>query len=101
MQKPVEGRTVHQDTDETKVIGILSGVIFILTILTVSSYADNHAQLVQSEIALEQNNGLTIEKSIDSGIGQGISQDIEQNTPAYLINASESPSKAGDERLKI
>jgi len=75
MQKPVKGKTVHQDTDETMVLGVLSAVILVLTVLTVGSYADNQNQLV------EQN--LLSEKSFTT----------EQERASYLINTSNSAAK--------
>ena len=51
---PVKGKTVHQDTDETKVIGIFSAVILFFTVLTISSYADDQAPLIQKHLISEQ-----------------------------------------------
>lgn len=63
MQKPVKGKTVHQDTDETMVLGILSVVILVLTVLTIGSYADNQNQLIEQNLLSEKSSNTTEERS--------------------------------------
>jgi len=75
MQKPVKGRTVHQETDETMVLGILSAVILVLTVLTVGSYADNQNHLMEPK--------LLSEKSLKT----------KQEHTGYLINTSSSSAQ--------
>jgi len=75
MQKPVKGKTAHHDTDETMVLGILSAVILVLTVLTVSSYTDTQ------NLQIKQN--LLSKKSLRT----------EQERSTYLINTNNPSNK--------
>jgi len=75
MQKPVKGKTAHQDTDETMVLGILSAVILFFTVLTIGSYADNQNQFTKQN--------LLAEKSLST----------KQERTSFLINTSNSAAK--------
>ena len=82
MQKPVKGKTAHQDTDESMVLGILSTVILALTILTVSSYADNQDSPTQQEL-----------------ISENVLPKAQDHTQSYLINTSNNTKEQQDSSI--